>query len=58
VIPKSKHEVYIKENLGATTCVLADDDFARVEKLGDKPVRFNNPSKAWGVHLFEGLDDA
>jgi alcohol dehydrogenase (NADP+) len=58
VIPKSKHEVYIRENLGATTCVLADDDFARIEKLGEEPVRFNNPSKAWGVHLFEGLDDA
>jgi alcohol dehydrogenase (NADP+) len=58
VIPKSKHEVHIKENLGATLCVLADDDFARIGRLGEKPIRFNNPSKSWGVHLFEGLDDA
>jgi alcohol dehydrogenase (NADP+) len=58
VIPKSKHEVYIKENVGATECLLVDDDFARIEMLGEKPVRFNNPSKGWGVNLFEGLDDA
>ena len=58
VIPKSKHEGYIKENLGATTCVLVDDDFARIGTLGKEPTRFNNPSKGWGVHLFEGLDDA
>lgn len=58
VIPKSKHAEYIKENLGATECVLQKDDFARIGEIGEEPVRFNNPSKGWGVHLFEGLDDA
>jgi alcohol dehydrogenase (NADP+) len=58
VIPKSKHQNYIEENLGALTCVLQDDDFARITKLGDEPTRFNNPSSGWGVDLFEGLEDA
>ncbi|KAJ4286807.1 hypothetical protein N0V90_013059 [Kalmusia sp. IMI 367209] len=58
VIPKSKHERYIEENLGATKCVLETDDLAQIDELGEHPVRFNNPSKGWGVHLFEGLDDA
>jgi alcohol dehydrogenase (NADP+) len=57
VIPKSKHEVYIKENLGAVDCVLETEDIAKIEELGDKPKRFNNPSKGWDVKLFEGLDD-
>lgn len=58
VIPKSKHENYIEENFGATRCVLKNDDFARIEKLGEEPTRFNNPSDGWGVKLFEGLEDA
>jgi alcohol dehydrogenase (NADP+) len=58
VIPKSKHEEYIRENIGSVLCVLVNDDYARIEELGDEPVRFNNPSKGWGVKLFEGLDDA
>jgi alcohol dehydrogenase (NADP+) len=58
VIPKSKHAKFIEENLAATTCTLEKDDFARITKLGDEPTRFNNPSEGWGVHLFEGLDDA
>jgi alcohol dehydrogenase (NADP+) len=57
VIPKSKHEEYIKENLGSVECVLEKDDIAQIKELGEKPKRFNNPSKGWGVHLFEGLDD-
>lgn len=58
VIPKSKHAKYIEENLGAKTCLLEKDDFARITKLGEEPIRFNNPGGGWGVHLFEGLDDA
>jgi alcohol dehydrogenase (NADP+) len=58
VIPKSKHKEYIKENFEALKCVLQGDDFGRIEKLGEEPRRFNNPSNGWGVKLFEGLDDA
>jgi alcohol dehydrogenase (NADP+) len=58
VIPKSKHEGYIKENLGANECVLEEQDLQRVGDIGDEPVRFNNPGKGWGVKLYEGLDDA
>jgi alcohol dehydrogenase (NADP+) len=58
VIPKSKHEAYIEENIGALHCVLQEDDYARLEELGSDPVRFNNPSEDWGVELFEGLDDS
>ncbi|KAF2643060.1 Aldo/keto reductase, partial [Massarina eburnea CBS 473.64] len=57
VIPKSKHEEYIKENLGAQKCVLEDEDLEDLGRLGDEPVRFNNPSKGWGVPLFQGLQD-
>ncbi|KAF1836046.1 Aldo/keto reductase, partial [Decorospora gaudefroyi] len=56
VIPKSKHETYIKENLGAKRCGLETDDLAKIDELGEDPVRFNNPGRTWGVHLFEGLD--
>lgn len=58
VIPKSKHEGHIRENIGALECVLSDDDFEVIERLGSEPVRFNNPSEGWRVKLFEGLDDA
>lgn len=58
VIPKSKHEVHIEENLKAGDCGLKGEDVKRIDALGEEPVRFNNPSKGWGVRLFEGLDDA
>jgi diketogulonate reductase-like aldo/keto reductase len=59
VIPKSKHEEYIVENFEAGECVLKKGDLKKIEKLGKKYLsRFNNPSKGWGVDLFEGLDDA
>lgn len=59
VIPKSSHETHIEENFKATECPLATDDLAEIDELGcEKPKRFANPSKAWGVHLFDGLDDA
>lgn len=56
VIPKSKHPEYIKENIGATQCTLHPSDISQIDELGDRPVRFNNPSKGWGVHLFDGLE--
>ncbi|KAF9639398.1 Aldo/keto reductase [Lasiodiplodia theobromae] len=59
VIPKSSHEKWIKENFEAVECGLVDADLDKIEKIGEKYLtRFNNPSKAWGVDLFEGLDDA
>ncbi|KAK5157607.1 hypothetical protein LTR04_005408 [Oleoguttula sp. CCFEE 6159] len=57
VIPKSSHVSRIEENYGAKTCILWSDDTKRIEALGEKYLhRFNNPSKGWGVDLFEGLD--
>lgn len=58
VILKSKNKNYIEDNFGATNCGLAAGDLADIDQLGEDPVRFNNPSKSWGVHLFDGLDDA
>jgi alcohol dehydrogenase (NADP+) len=58
VIPKSKHEKYIRGNLGARECVLEEGDSEAVGRLGERAKRFNNPSKGWGIKLFEGLEDA
>jgi alcohol dehydrogenase (NADP+) len=59
VIPKSKHEEYIVENFEAEECVLGKGDLKKIEKVGKKYLtRFSNPSKGWGVDLFDGLDGA
>lgn len=61
VIPKSAHEKYIRENLGAAGCVLMRGDVRAMDGLGKgggRRRRFNNPSGKWGIGLFEGLDDA
>lgn len=59
VIPKSSHEKWIRENFDAIQCGLVDSDLKKIEAVGKKYLtRFNNPSDAWGVDLFEGLDDA
>ncbi|KAK7723342.1 hypothetical protein SLS57_004536 [Botryosphaeria dothidea] len=59
VIPKSSHEKWIKENFESLECGLVDSDLDKIDKVGEKYLtRFNNPSGAWGVDLFEGLDDA
>ena len=58
VIPKSKHEDFIKENIGTLECELDSEDVVKLDELGETPTRFNNPSKGWGVDLFEGLQDA
>jgi len=59
VIPKSQHADRIAENFGAKECDMEFKDFKAIEDLGRKYLhRFNNPSKSWGVDLYEGLDGA
>ncbi|TVY84854.1 putative oxidoreductase [Lachnellula suecica] len=59
VIPKSKHEKYIKENFESSECELGVVDLVELKAVGvEHLTRFNNPSQSWGVKLFEGLDDA
>ncbi|MCJ1379716.1 hypothetical protein MMC17_002818 [Xylographa soralifera] len=59
VIPKSQHKERISENFGAMDCVMGYEGFRKIEDVGRKYLhRFNNPSKTWGVPLYEGLDDA
>lgn len=55
VIPKSVHESRIKENIGALEVSFTEEELEEINKE-DKKIRFNNPSKSWGVELFEGLD--
>ncbi|KIW70197.1 hypothetical protein PV04_02489 [Phialophora macrospora] len=56
VIPKSVHEGRIIENLGSLNVSFTEEEMRLVMEQ-DKRTRFNNPSKGWGVELFEGLDD-
>lgn len=57
VIPKSAHEARIKENYGSVECELSFQDHDIIGELGYKYLkRYNNPSKSWGVDLYEGLD--
>ena len=58
VIPKSSHEKRIGENYGALECELEEEDLGRVDGLAEYHQRFNNPSRDWGVGLFEGLEDS
>ncbi|KUJ10149.1 Aldo/keto reductase [Mollisia scopiformis] len=59
VIPKSKHEKWIVENYESLKCELGVVDLVELKKVGvDWTTRYNNPSKGWGVKLFEGLEDA
>ncbi|KPI37158.1 putative oxido [Cyphellophora attinorum] len=57
VIPKSVHAKRIKENLGAVDVNFTGLEMARIAEE-DRRVRFNDPTKGWGVEppLFEGLD--
>lgn len=58
VIPKSSHAAHIKENFDALNCELHEEDFQTIGELREKYLkRYNNPSKRWGVDLFEGLED-
>jgi len=56
VIPKSVHEEYIRENLGALSIVYAEEEMMQIATQ-DRKVRMNNPGRDWGVDLFDGLDD-
>jgi alcohol dehydrogenase (NADP+) len=57
VIPKSSHVNRIEENFGALECPLSVADMARIKGMESTWLRrFNNPSKGWGVDLFDGLD--
>lgn len=57
VIPKSTKASRIEENFEATKCELHWRDLAALRK--ELPVkRYSNPSKRWGVSLFDGLQDA
>lgn len=59
VIPKSSHEKWIKENFESQKCELEVVDLVQLKAVGVEDLkRFNNPSKGWGVKLFDGLDDA
>ncbi|CAK4021505.1 Aldo-keto reductase family 4 member C10 [Lecanosticta acicola] len=58
VIPKSIHRDYISQNFHAPECVLKKKDLKKLAKLGEERKRYNNPSKSWGVDLYEGLEDA
>ena len=57
VIPKSAHAGRIKENFGTGECGLEYEDFEKMAEVGRKYLtRFNNPSKGWGLDLYEGLE--
>ncbi|KAI0385871.1 Aldo/keto reductase [Hypomontagnella monticulosa] len=56
VIPKTVHEKYIEENLGAFRVSFTDDEMKAISTT-DKKARMNNPGKGWGVKLFADLDD-
>ncbi|KAJ9616603.1 hypothetical protein H2200_000322 [Cladophialophora chaetospira] len=56
VIPKSVHQSRIVENLASLKISFTDEELTLIAEQ-DKRTRFNNPSKGWGVELFEGLDD-
>jgi len=59
VIPKSSHIDRIAENLGSQDCALSLVDLKAIRAIEDTWVkRFNNPSRGWGVDLFEGLEGA
>ena len=57
VIPKSVHEGRIIENLASQYVRFSDKEMESIAGQ-DKKVRFNNPSKSWGVDLFDDLDGA
>jgi len=56
VIPKSVHEKYIDENLGALGLTFSELEFTAIAAQ-DKKLRMNDPGEGWGVPLFHGLDD-
>ncbi|PSK51676.1 hypothetical protein B9Z65_2943 [Elsinoe australis] len=55
-IPKSSHKDRIEENHGSKECKLEREDLDLLADLGKAEKRYNNPSKSWGVPLYEGLE--
>lgn len=54
-----QHADRIRENFKSTECALEAVDGEVIEKIGKQYLkRFNDPSKSWGVSLFEGLNDS
>ncbi|KAI1422889.1 aldo/keto reductase [Xylaria sp. FL1777] len=56
IIPKSVHEKYILENLGALDITFAEEEMQDIAKK-DKKARMNNPGRGWDIKLFADLDD-
>lgn len=54
-IPKSVREDHIEQNYNSIGFLQGEDMQAIAGQ--DKKLRMNDPGKAWGVRLFEGLDD-
>lgn len=55
-IPKSSHADRIDENWKSWRCKLRGEDTDAINALGAYGWRYNNPSKGWGVDLYEGLE--
>jgi len=58
VIPKTSHLERATENLHSVECILKKKDLEKIDALGEEHHRYNNPSKGWGVDLYEGLEDS
>ncbi|KAI1367064.1 aldo/keto reductase [Xylaria arbuscula] len=56
VIPKSVHEEYIRENIGAVDIKFTKEEMEEIA-LHDKKTRMNDPGRGWGIKLFADLDD-
>lgn len=54
VIPKSKTEARIKQNLGGDF-KLDEEDMKKIAGI-DKKLRFNDPSKSFGWNFYADLD--
>ena len=58
VIPKTSHSERIQENFESLKCELTAKDLKNIDELGETRARYSNPSKNWGVDLYEGLEDS
>ena len=58
MIPKTSHLERVKQNFGALKCELKAKDLKKIDKLGETRARYNNPSKSWGLDLYERLEDS
>lgn len=54
VIPKSKTESRIKENIGGDF-KLSPEDVRKIDEM-DRKLRFNDPSKGFGWNFYSDLD--